>query len=451
MSLKNELGQLLKLAAPLSLFHLGSVLTGAVDTAVVGRLGESELGAVGLGNAVFFTCFMFGTGIMLGLSPLISQAVGAGEHKRAHHLFAQGRGIALVTGVLLSIVMVAATLLLGVVGVSEEATHHTTLYMVGRGISLVPMLWMSAGRSFLQSHHVTWPMVTGVIVANLLNAPLSWLLVHGDPGLVTLGLPALGVPQLGTLGAGVVSSVASMVQVAFVYFGAERLAKGEARTSGLDFGAWRECLRLGFPIGLHMLAEVGVFALASFVMAALGDVEMAAHQVAITVASLAFVVSVGLGEAGTVQVGRAIGEGESDKARRAGFLAFGTALVFGTCVATLFALCGEPIALLFTDNTPVVALATSLLMIAGVFQLSDATQAVMSGVLRGAGDTKSPMILNLVGHYLVGAPIGVGLGLLAGWGATGLWWGLTGGLSVVGVGLVTRFFFLSRKGFTRVS
>lgn len=436
----DELRALWKLTAPLLLTQFGGMLLGVVDTAIVGRLGEVPLGAVGLGNNLYFTFSVLGLGITLALDPLISQALGAGEHERAGALLWQGRYAALLASVPIGLLIVGVAFGLGALGVPPESVAEARPYLFARVVGLAPFLVYSATRAFLQSHEITRPLLIAVVLANVLNAPLTWALVFG--------VPAIGLPQLGALGAGIASATATVVQLGVVWAAASRLP-GTQRAP-LEKQSLRSMLKLGAPIGLQLGAEVGSFAIVAVLMGNLGTLALGAHNVALTLISTTFQVTIAIGAATSVRVGHAVGRGDSPGARRAGLTGIGSGAAFMVFTAILFLSVPRSLARILTDQPEVIAAVVPLLAVAAAFQLSDGVQAVAAGALRGAGDTRWPLIANVVGHYVAGVPVGAGLAFVAGWGPSGLWWGLTSGLTAVAVALTLRFVWLSRRPIERV-
>lgn len=438
------------LTAPLALTNLGTLLLGIVDTAVVGRLGETALAAVGLGSSVFFTVSVVGWGWMLALDPLIAQAIGAREGGRAQHVFFQGLWVALFGAVPVSVAIFGAGALLETMGIEPAIAEQTRGYLHARLPAVLPWLALAASRAFLQAHTVTRPLVVGVVVANVVNFPLTWLLVFGDAGLLELGLPGLGVAQLGTAGAGLASAVSTLVQLA-IALAAVRAAwdRGSEQSRRPEPTIIRDVLRLGTPIGLTLLAEVGSFALVSVLMGNLGQRALASHNVAISLVSSTFQIALALGAAASVRVGHAIGRADAEATRRAGLTAIASGGLGMLLSAGAFVAIPRPLARILTDEPGVIEAAVPLLAVAAAFQLSDGVQAVAAGVLRGAGDTQVPLYANLAGHYAIGIPIGASLAWGAGWGAVGLWWGLSAGLTAVAILLTARFWLLSRRAIRR--
>jgi MATE family multidrug resistance protein len=449
--IRTEARGLFAIAVPLALSNLGNQLIGVVDTAVVGRLGEIPLGAVGLGSGLYFAVAVVGLGLMLGLDPLITQAVGAGERPEARRLFFQGLFIATVVALPLALAIVGVVAILPALGIDPEAASETADYVHARLPSLWPFFMLVGGRSYLSAHDVTRPMVIGVVVANVVNLPVSWALVFGDAGLTPYGLPAMGVPALGVAGAGWTSTVCTVLQMAIVLSAVRVLGKGDEGHPRFrpDPLIIRRALALGAPIAGALLAEVGLFTLTGLGAGILGNRSLAAHNVALTLAATTFQVPLAVNAAATVRVGRAIGEGDADKTRRAGFVALGVGGGFMAMNALFFVAVPSVLARLITDDPDVIAAAVPLILVAAAFQLVDGLQSVGAGALRGAGDTRFAMIANIIGHYALGVPIAAVLAWPAGWGVEGLWWGLCAGLSAVAVALVARFDRISRKAIAR--
>lgn len=439
---KREFRELFRLALPLAASQAGSQLMGLVDVAVLGRLGEVELAASGIGNAVFFAVSILGMGIVLGVDPLISQWMGAGDELRARRVMWQGIWLALAVSCVLTLVMIAGAIALPLLGTPQMVSAART-YLLIRMLSLVPFLLYFVVRSYLQAHGVTRPMIISMLVANVVNLGADIVLVFGGSVLPEWTGPLRAIPAMGVAGAAIATVVCAFVQLAIVLAAAMAIevpAPVDHRPDRREMG---EAFRVGLPVGLQMGAEVGVFALVALLAGRLGPLQLAAHQVVISLASFTFTVGVGVATAGSVRVGLAIGSRNRRGTRTAGHVAFvGGAIVMGVS-ALAFALFPRAIARIVTDQENVIAVAIPLLIVAAVFQLSDGVQAVGAGVLRGAGDTRYAFIANVVGHWLVGLPVALYLGFTRNMGVVGLWWGLCVGLTVVAVLLFVRFEKLS--------
>ncbi|QQR91799.1 MAG: MATE family efflux transporter [Myxococcales bacterium] len=446
----DELKRLIQLALPLATFHFGTMTLGAVDTAVVGRLGEIELGAVGMGHAVFFVVTVLGSGIMMGLDPLLAQAIGAEEHAHADRLRWQGMWIAILLSIPLGVVIALLTFKIESFGLDVKSAEHTRAYLFARLPGLLPLLVFSAWRSFLQAHSHTKPLMIAILLANIINIPASWYLVFGDQGMTRFGLPAIGFDGFGVAGAAWASTLCIVVQLVWVSVSIHLLEQHKLpQRRAPEMAIMRRIATLGTPIGLQLLAEFGVFTIVHILMANLGPRALASHHVAITFAAATFNLALGIGAAASVMVGNRIGAGDTPSARRAGFIAIATSTTVMATASLLFWTLPEFLAAWLTNQQPVIHAAGKLLMIAAIFQLSDGIQAVAAGALRGAGDTRIPLLSNLVGHYLIGLPVGVALAFVLGWGAQGLWWGLSAGLTAVALFLLLRFHYLSSSEIQR--
>ena len=297
--------------------------------------------------------------------------------------------------------------------------------------SALPLLLYATFRRYLQSMNVVLPVMFALVSANLINILANWILVFGH----------LGAPALGVNGAGWATCI-SRVYMATVLL-ATILYRNARDRSGLwsvplklDLARMRRLIGLGFPAAVQVTLEVGVFAAVTALAGRLAPAALAAHQVALNVASVTFMVPLGVASAGAVRVGQAVGRRDAAGASQAGWAALLLGVLFMGCAALMFLALPEPILRLFTAEPGVVATGVSLLLIAAGFQLFDGVQGVATGLLRGLGDTRTPMIWNLAGHWCLGLPMGYVLCFVVGWGVIGLWIGLSAGLILVGLVLL---------------
>lgn len=441
---REELWALLILAGPLAAAQAGVALMGIIDTAVVGRLGAGPLGSVGLGNGLFFFFCVLGMGVMLGLDPLISQAIGADEAPRARALIWQSLWLAVGATLVLTPLIALSPLLLPSFHIDPEQANGARAFALWRLPGLLPTLLFIGLRSYLQAVGKTRVIFLAAVLANLGNLAGDLLFVFGGANLPAPLAWLRGIPAMGAAGAALSTSLCTLAQ-AVVLFWACRAAAREAPSWRPDWRELQLAATVGIPIGLQLGAEVGVFALAGLLAGGLGRQSVAAHQLAITLASFTFSFAVGVGNAGGVRVGLAIGAGETSLARRRGLLTIAAGSVFMACSGLGFFFFPEPLARAFGGSPEIVAAALPLLAVTAIFQISDGVQGVTTGVLRGAGDTSFSFLANLGGHYLVGLPLAILLAYHAHLGVVGLWWGLCGGLSAVAVALFGRFLWLSSR------
>ncbi|HEY6136757.1 MAG TPA: MATE family efflux transporter [Thermoanaerobaculia bacterium] len=428
--LRGELRELFRLAMPLAAAQAGTQMMGLVDVAVLGRLGAPELAGSGLATAVFFAVCVFGMGMMLGIDPLVAQAVGAGDRIRARRVMWQGLWLSLIVTALLTLILLLGALALPLIGAAPEIVRHARAFLLVRTAGLLPFLMFFVIRAYLQAHHVTKPMVIAMIIANVFNFALDLAFVFGIRG---------WIPAMGVAGAALSTVICTFIELGIVAAAARKMKPDGNVDHRPERAAILQAAGVGMPIALHMGAEVGVFALVALLAGRLGTLQLAAHQLAINIASFTFTVAVGVATAGSVRVGNAIGARNAEATRAAGNAAFvGGTLVMGVSAA-VFALAPGALARLFTNQAAVVAASIPLMMVAAVFQLSDGVQAVGAGVLRGAGDTRYTFWTNLIGHWAIGLPLALWLGFTRGLGIVGLWWGLCVGLTVVAALLFVRF------------
>ena len=439
-SLREELRELVRLAIPIAIAQGGQAMMGLVDTLVVGRAGTSALAAVGLANSLFFAVSGLGMGLMMGFDPLMSQAFGARNERRARALLWQGGWMALLAGVVLAAVVVVAPEVLPLFGYVREDMAETRAFLYWRAPSLVTMLAFFVVRSYLQSAASTRPLVVATVAANLFNLGGDLVLVFGGSGLPASFGPLRLIPAMGAAGAALSTLLCTVLQLAIAVWAVRAIGSPAERPTRRP--VWADLVqaaRVGLPIGLHIAAEICVFALAGVLAFRLGQASMGAHQIALSFGSLSFTIAVGIGNAGSVRVGWAVGAHNTPQARLSGFVAFAAGAGFMALSAAVFALFPQGLSRLAGASAEVVPQLVPLLMVCAVFQVFDGVQGVGAGVLRGAGDTRFTFVANMVGHYAIGLPLSLVLGFGLKQGILGIWWGLCAGLVFVALALVWRF------------
>jgi MATE family multidrug resistance protein len=443
MRLRSELRELFRLAAPLCAAQAGTQLMSLVDLAVIGRLGARELGGAGLATAVFFAISILGMGTVLGVDPMIAQSVGAGDRVRARHVMWQGIWLALIVSATLTIPLLLAPNAFELFGINPDLVAPARSFLHIRTLGLAPLLIFLVLRAYLQAHGVTRPMLVSVIVCNVFNIVADIAFVFGK----------FGMPRLGVGGAALATVMASVIEVSIVAFAISRMPLPPHEAGPLHRWTREEilrALRVGLPVGLQMGAEVGIFALVGVLAGRIGALPLAAHQLVLSLASFTYTISVGVATAGSVRVAHAIGARDVPGTRIAGHAALVGGAAVMSIAALAFFLFPRPIARLVSDQEDVIATALPLFLVAAVFQLSDGIQAVASGALRGAGDTRFAFLVNVTGYWVIGLPIALILGVWLHMGVVGLWWGLCAGLTVVAVLLFLRFERLSRTEIARI-
>lgn len=439
-----ELRATLRLALPVVAVQVGMMLMGVVDTMMVGRVSAEALAAVALGTLYFHGVTAFGVGTLLALDPLVAQAVGARDPPTVARAVQRGLVLAAVLSVPLALAMLPAGGVLRALGQPEAVLPFAAGYVRASAPGTLPFLAFVVLRQTLQAMGHTRAIVATIVVANVANVVLNWALIFGR----------LGAPALGPVGSAWASTACRWLMAVLLVAGAwTRLRptlrpwrRGAVRPGALGRIAW-----LGLPIAAQQLLEFGAFGTVGLLMGRLGTAAMAGHQTALNLAALTFMVPLGIGAAAAVRVGHAVGAGDAPAMRRAA----GTALVCGVgfMATSACVLLGAPLALarLYTADAAVLAVAGSLIPLAGIFQVFDGVQVVSLGILRGAGDVRAPTVINVVGFWVIGLPLGVWLGLHTPAGPRGLWWGLVAGLAAVSAILAVRVRQVLARGPRRLS
>ncbi|MCO5055346.1 MATE family efflux transporter [Thermomonas sp.] len=430
---RTELARTLRLAGPLAAGHLSHGLVGFVDAVVAGHHGTATLAAVSVGAALFWLPMLAPMGTLMAVPPSVSQLDGSGRRAEIGPLFRQSLWLAAGLGVLLFALLSAVPALLGPMGIAPEIVPGVIdfLHAVRWG---VPAFALYLAMRYL-SDGLHWSLPTMLLGFGGLCvlAPTAYVLTNG----------LYGLPELGAQGIGIATSVMFWMQaLGFALYLARSPRFADLRLfSRWDWPQWRvqRELHTGLPIGVTITMEGGLFAVTALLIGRLGEVPVAAHQVALNVASVCFMLPFGIAEATTVRVGHALGRGDRDGLRRAAFAGF--AIMLGTqAVSALCCWFGhDAVARLYSADPAVIALGGALLLYAALFQFPDGVQVVSAGALRGLKDTRVPMWLAALAYWGVGMPVGAGLGLGLGWGPRGMWLGLTAGLTMAAFLLARRF------------
>lgn len=438
-----DLIALARLASPIVLTQVGIVTLGLVDTIMVGHVSATALAAVALANLYMFGVSIFGLGVLFALDPIVAQALGANDELAVARGLQRGLLLAVILAVPTSLLLLLVEPVLTLVRQPPEVIPFVTGYVYRIVPATIPFYAFVVLRQTLQAHHRMWPVVITIVVINVLNATLNYAWIFGH-----FGFPALGV--LGSAWATCVSRwLMALLLLAMgwrylnVYLRA--LAPRVFRLQAIG-----RMFKLGAPIGGQMLLEWGAFGLVGLLMGWLGVTQVAAHQVALNLASLTFMVPMGIGSAAAVMVGHAIGREDPDGVRRASVAALIVAASFMSVAALLFIALPAQLAGLYTTSAEVIALAALLLPIAGLFQVFDGLQVVSMGLLRGLADTRVPMLVSVVGFWLIGMPVSLWLGFARDLGAPGLWWGFVAALGMVAIILLTRLKYLEQREVIRV-
>ena len=439
-SFARELRTSATLAAPLVLGHLSTGLIGFVDSVIAGHHGTRTLAAVAVGTALFWLPMMVPMGTLMAFPPAVSELDGAGRRSEIAPLFRQALWLAAMLGVVLFAFLSVVTLALEPMGIAPEIRPGAIAFLHGIRWGVPALTLYLCMRYLSDGLHWTLPTMVLGFGGLIVLVPMGYALTWGVGPL----------PEMGAGGLGIASAAMMWAQaIAFaLYLRRSKRFAPLGLFSHFETPRWpilRNLLATGLPIGVTVLMEGSLFIVTALLIGRLGGVEAAAHQIAINVASLCFMIPFGLAEATTVRVGHALGRGDRDALRRAAFAGF--ALMFATQAASAVLLLAgnDAIARLYTADAAVAALAATLLLYAAAFQFPDGVQVLSAGALRGLRDTRRPMLLAAIAYWVVGMPLGAGLGLGLGWGPQGMWMGLIVGLTVAALLLSTRFLRSSRR------
>jgi MATE family multidrug resistance protein len=427
------------LAAPLIAGHVSTGLIGFVDAVIAGHHGTRTLAAVAVGAALWALPMMLPMGTLMSLPPAVSQLDGAGRRSEIGPLFRQALWLAAILGVLMFAFLSVAVLALAPMGIAEDVRPGARDFLHGIRWGAPALTLYLAMRYLSDGLHWTLPTMLLGFGGLLVLVPLGYALTFGFDG-----LPGHRIPELGAGGLGIASAVMLWGQaIAFaIYLACSRRFAALGLFARFDWprrAPIARLLRTGLPIGVTVTMEGGLFIVTALLIGRLGAVPVAAHQVALNVSALCFMVPFGLAEATTVRVGHALGRGDAQAVRRAAFAGYALALVTQAVSALLLLAGNDLLVALYTRDAAVATLAASLLLYAAAFQFPDGIQVVSAGALRGLGDTRVPMFLAALAYWGIGMPLGAGLGLYLGWGPRGMWLGLIAGLTVAALLLGGRF------------
>ncbi len=416
-----ELREMVALAGPIVVVQVGLQLMGLVDTLMVGRVSADALAGVALGNFYFFNVAIFGMGTLMALDPVVAQAYGAGDAEGVRRGVQRGVLLALGVSLFVSVAFLGSGGAFRLLRQPESVVPMARDYVQISIAGLLPFFVFVVLRQSLQAMLVVRPVIVAVVAGNVVNLAANWVLIFGHAGVRAMGVAGSAWSTV------IACWVTFLVLMALAWPALRPHLRGSWRAAAARAPLWRT-LRVGVPIGLQWFFEAGAFAMATLMFGWLGTIPLAGHEVALSLASLTFMVPVGFSSAAAALVGHAVGRADMPAARRhaagAWLLGVGFMAVSGAVMLSM----PVRIASWFTSDPAVIGVAASLIPIAGVFQVFDGAQAVGGGLARGMGDTTVPMLLHLLGFWAIGIPLSVLLGFGLHRGGPGIWWGLTAGL-----------------------
>jgi len=431
---KKQIVSTLQLAYPVIIGQLGIIMMGVVDSLMVGRLGAAPLAAASLGNSLTFIVLIIGIGVSLAVTPLVAIAVGANKYEDCGVYFRQSLLVNSILSIIIAVLIYFGADLIQYFNQPYEVQHQAKSFMRIIGFSSIPLMFFQTYKQFIEGLSIMRPAMIIALLANIINAFGNWVLVFGN-----FGFPALGLDGSGW------ATFTSRVFMALSLMGFvmnNRFFKQydvSFHFKNINWPIIKKILSLGLPSGFQYFFEVGAFSFAVLMVGWLGTNQQAAHQIAINLASISFMAVLGISAAGSIRVGNAVGQKDIAQTRRAGFTAslLGASIMFFS--GLIFILFRNFLPTLYVNDQVVISYASSLLVIAALFQLSDGVQAVGIGILRGLTDVKIPTAITFIAYWIVGLPVGYLLGFTFELGVQGVWIGLLLGLTTSAILLTLRF------------
>jgi MATE family multidrug resistance protein len=428
------------LAYPVMLSMLGQVMTGVADSVMVGWTGAVPLAASSLANIFFSIPLFFGVGVSYAITPLVANAHGANESHEIIDILKNGSFINLLTGLTLTTLIFSVEPFLHFMGQPTEVVTLAIPYLSIVAVSIIPTMIFQTYRQFAEGLQSTRIAMVIVIGSNLLNIILNYLLIFGKYGFPEMGLNGAG---WATLISRVVMGLSMMM---YVYYGKKFIVY----RPGFSLGHYSrklisKMLHLGLPAGSQFIFEAGAFGFSAIMMGWLGTTALAAHQIAINLATISYMTTSGLGAAATIRVGNFMGQRDQENLRASGITMIIMAIIIMAAWALLFIFGRYFLPALYIEDDAVIQLTSSLLIIAAFFQLSDGIQVVTAGALRGLQDVKVPSMLIFVAYWIIALPVGYLLAFPLNLKANGIWIGLFIGLTLTATAMVIRFHRLSKR------
>jgi len=438
-----------QLAAPVMLGMLGHTFVGFVDNIMVGQLGTAELAAVSLGNSFMYIAMSIGIGFSTAITPLIAEADGEGNFNKGKSSFKHGLFLCTIVGIAVFCLVMACVPLMHYMDQPVEVVKLAVPYLKFVAISLIPLIIFQGFKQFGDGMSMTKYPMYATLIANILNIFLNYILIFGK----------LGFPQLGIVGAAYGTLISRIVMVLFLWFFLKKHERSkrylmDIKLFTLDKLMVKKMINLGAPSAMQMFFEVAIFTAAIWLSGLLGKNPQAANQIAINLASMTFMVAIGLSVTSMIRVGNQKGLKNYIELRRIAFSIFMLAACFAVLFCIMFFALHNHLPKLYldlddlsnlADNTEVVSIASKLLILAAIFQLSDSMQVVILGALRGLQDVKIPTIITFIAYWVIGFPISFFLGKEEVYGSYGIWLGLLAGLTSAAILLYIRFNYLTKR------
>lgn len=431
---KSHLKSIVRLSIPVSIGQLGHIMLGVVDSFMVGRLGAEPLAAAALANGLFFLIMVFGIGMSHAITALVAIAYGENKKEECGIIVRQGLIVNLFFGIILTVLTYFAAELVYFLNQEPIVAKLTESYLVILSLSIIPFMLFQTYRQFVEGLSDTKTPMYIALFANIVNIIGNWILIFGNLGFPALGLDGAGFATLTTR-----TFMGFTMMLIVIKSLKYKEYDPTLKFKSLNWNTISQIVKIGFPSGLTYTLEVSAFAFAAVMIGWLGSSALAAHQIAINLASISYMVVLGISAAATIRVGNSHGSKQIIDVKYAGYISIILGLFFMSITGTIFILFNEFLPSLYIDDREVIEMASSLLIVAALFQLSDGVQAVGLGVLKGVTDVKIPMLITLVAYWIIALPLGYLFGFTLKLNIQGVWFGLLIGLTVAAISFVFRF------------
>ena len=440
--LKTHIKETIKLAVPVSIGQMGHIMMGVVDSLMVGQVGTVPLAAAALVNGLFFLVLVLGIGMTMAITPLVAISKGAKNDDECGMILRQALIVNMMFALLLLLIIFFGADFLHYMNQPPDVVAEAQSYMKILAFSVIPFLLFQVYRQFLEGISIVKPPMVIAVLANLFNAFSNWILIFGNLGFEAMGLDGAGITTFLT------RTIMAVVLMYFVINSKKFSAYNPTlKYQMINWKIIKKVVRIGLPSGLQYFLEVGAFAFSAIMIGWLGAVPLAAHQIGINLASISYMIVLGIGAAGTIRVGNYLGQKNQTEMRKAGFSAIGLAMSLMFCFAIVFILLRNFLPTLYVDEVEVLELASSLLIVAAVFQLFDGIQATAIGVLRGLTDVKIPLFISFISYWALGVVSSYLFAFELNLGTQGIWFGFIVGLGTTAIFLSTRFHLLTKSEF----
>lgn len=435
MKLKDHLLKNLSLSFPIMISQLGHITVGVFDSLMIGKVSVSQLAAVSLATSIFSFILLFCIGLSYGITPLISSS-DRGK-KYVSSILYNGMLVNVISSILLVSFVILTKNLLSYLGQDEEVLFHTYSYLDIICISLIPLILFQTFKQFIEGLGFTKPSMYISVISNVINIVLNAVLIFG-----LFGFPRLEI--IGAAYATLISRVIMFLLILIYCLNDRRFSKYILKRKFLvNLNHIKDIFRIGFASGLQYIFEVGAFSVATVMTGSIGAIHLAAHQIALNLASISYMIASGIGSASMISLSYYDGKRNFEDMRRSGFASFLLVFILMIVSALVFIIFRNYLPVLYVDDSSVINIASTLLIIAGLFQISDGIQAVGLGILRGIRDIKKPTVVTFISYWIISIPLSYFLGIEYGYGVYGIWIGLSIGLTLAAIFHVTRFNYLT--------